>query len=117
VQSGPVAAAPGETWLAVDSALREGLRRLSGCDSLARLLHRKRDVRNKAATPRLTERLILRWAKVHRRETGRWPSQHSGPVGAAPGETWAAIHRSLAVGGRGLPGADSLARLLDRRCR
>jgi hypothetical protein len=115
VQSGPIAGAPGETWLAVDSALREGLRGLPGGDSVARLLARRRGARYKALAPRLTERKILRWADEHRLRTGQWPGQTSGPVCGEPGETWGAIQRSLLMGQRGLPGGDSLARLLSRR--
>jgi hypothetical protein len=115
VQSGAIAGAPGETWLAVDSALREGLRGLPGGDSVARLLARRRGARYKALAPRLTERQILRWADEHRLRTGQWPGQKSGPVPGVPGETWGAIQRSLLTGQRGLPGGDSLARLLSRR--
>jgi hypothetical protein len=42
--SGPVAFAPGETWGALDGALRQGCRALPGGDSLARLLARERGV-------------------------------------------------------------------------
>jgi hypothetical protein len=115
VLSGEIAAAPGETWLAVDSALREGLRGLPGRDSLARLLTRRRGARYKALAPRLTEAQILRWADAHHRRTGKWPGQKSGPVQGTAGETWAAIQRALLAGGRGLPGGDSLVRLLARR--
>jgi hypothetical protein len=115
VQSGPVAGAPGETWLAVDSALREGLRGLAGGDSVARLLARRCGARYKALAPRLTERQILRWADDHHRRTGDWPKQNSGPVHGEAGETWGAIHQALNAGVRGLPGGDSLARLLFRR--
>jgi hypothetical protein len=42
--SGPVPEAPGEAWGKINIALREGLRGLPGCDSLAQLLvrHRRR---------------------------------------------------------------------------
>jgi hypothetical protein len=46
--TGPVAEAPGETWLADDSTLRVGCRGLAGGSSLARLLDSKRGVRTKA---------------------------------------------------------------------
>jgi hypothetical protein len=36
-------------------------------------------------------------------------------VAIAPGETWVAIDAALAHGHRGLPGGDSVARLLARR--
>jgi hypothetical protein len=42
VTSGPVAGAPGETWPALDKALRRGGRGLPGGGSLARLLRRER---------------------------------------------------------------------------
>jgi pyrroloquinoline quinone (PQQ) biosynthesis protein C len=115
VQSGALADVHGETWLAIDLALREGLRGLPGGDSLPRLLARKRGARNKAASPPLNEALILRWADDHHQRFGKWPKQTSGPVLAAPGETWGAIQRSLSTGQRGLPGGDSLARLFERR--
>jgi hypothetical protein len=57
---------------------------------------------------------ILRWAGAHRRRTGDWPSARSGPVAGAPGLTWRAVDAALAEGCRGLPGGDSLARLLRR---
>jgi hypothetical protein len=55
---------------------------------------------------------ILAWADAYRARTGRWPTARSGPVPEAPGETWSGIDRGLRVGGRGLPGGYSLARLL-----
>src|SRR6516165_8847781 len=60
----------------------------------------------------LTVPLILRWADAHRQRTGSWPHARSGPVDGAPGQTWGAVNRALARGGRGLPGGSSLARLL-----
>jgi hypothetical protein len=64
--------------------------------------------------PALTVALILAWADAHRARTGRWPSEQSGPVEGAPGETWLNVHQALQRGLRGLPGGDSLARLLAR---
>jgi hypothetical protein len=43
LESGPVAAAPGEKWRNIDNALRFGLRGLPGDSSLARLIKEKRD--------------------------------------------------------------------------
>ena len=45
-QSGPIPEAPGETWNAVDSALRAGIRGLPGNSSLAQLLVEWRGVRH-----------------------------------------------------------------------
>jgi hypothetical protein len=61
--------------------------------------------------------LILAWADEHQARTGQWPKASSGPVRAAPGEHWRALDAALHNGSRGLPGGDSLARLLVRRGR
>jgi hypothetical protein len=63
----------------------------------------------------LSERRILAWADAHHRRTGRWPSAGSGAVEEAPAEDWRALNVALMRGSRGLPGGDSLARLLERR--
>ena len=110
-----VGGAPGETWLAVDSALRTGGRGLRGESSLAQLLAKHRGVRNKADLPRLTERAILAWARAYHKRTGRWPTDISGPVQAAPGETWKAVNLALFQGLRGLTGGSSLYQLLRAR--
>jgi hypothetical protein len=69
------------------------------------------------AKPYLTVAQILRWADAHHRQTGQWPSAVAGPVADAPGESWQAVNNALHRGLRGLPGGDSLARLLVRRGR
>ena len=110
-QTGPIEAAPGETWLAVDSALREGRRGLVGGSSLARLLAKQRGVSRRLASP-LTIAQILAWADGHHARTGRWPTVGDGPVEGTPGEAWNKIDGALMKGYRGLPGSSSLARLL-----
>jgi hypothetical protein len=113
--SGVIWEAPGETWLAVDGALRAGARGLPGGSSLARLLARHRGVPNRMALPPLTEALLLSWADGHYRRTGRWPTRHAGPVYEEPRLTWQGVNSALQEGIRGLPGGSSLARLLARR--
>jgi hypothetical protein len=112
--SGPVVGAPGETWLGIDQALRGGQRGLRLVSSLARLLARQRNVRNRAALAPLTLHQILVWADAHYRRTSAWPGQRSGPVAEAFGETWMGIQTALFKGTRGLPGGDSLHQLLVR---
>jgi hypothetical protein len=56
---------------------------------------------------------VLAWADAHRRRTGRLPAARSGPVTGAPGDSWQAVNRALSRGCRDLPGASSLARLLE----
>jgi hypothetical protein len=110
--SGALRDAPGETWNGVDTALHLGRRSLPGGSSLSRLLAEQRGTRNPKQLPRLSVTQILRWARAHRQRTGHWPSQASGPIPEAPGESWSAIHSALATGCRGLPAGLTLARVL-----
>jgi hypothetical protein len=114
--SGPVIDVPGENWLNIDQALRVGVRGLPGGDSLVRLLTRARGACGPAARTPLTEDRIVALAQEHRRTAGQWPDTTSGPVAGCPGETWAAVNGALRFGRRGLPGGDTLYRLLARRC-
>ncbi len=111
--SGPIADAPGETWMGVHQALVKGNRSLSGGVTLAGLLQTQRDARNIQDLPPLTEAQILEWADAHRNRTGSWPQQKSGPIPESPGETWANINAALWKGRRTLPGNSSLAKLLE----
>jgi hypothetical protein len=112
--SGPIPGTDGETWEAVDRALRKNSRGLScGC-SLAKLLATKYGLRNRASIPKLTRKMILGWADAHRRQTGDWPTKDSGAVVNNPEETWLAVDAALRYGGSGLRGGSSLARLLAK---
>jgi hypothetical protein len=114
-RSGAVKGAPNETWWGIDAALIQGHRGMPGGDTLPQLLARKRGRHNPRGQPPLRVTRILAWANAHRRRTGRWPGANSGPVRGAPGLTWRAVNLALSLGYRGLPGGDSLARLLARR--
>jgi hypothetical protein len=113
---GPISGAPGETWLAVETALVGGKRGLPGGDSISRLLVRQRGWRNKQALPSLSVKQIWGWVMAHFRRTGQWPTRASGAVTEAPGETWCAADLGLKRGQRGLPGGSSLSKLV-RECR
>jgi hypothetical protein len=110
--SGPIADSAGETWLAVDIALRRGRRGLAGGNSLALLLAEERKVRNAWTRPNLTIPEILSWSDAEYERTGQWPHAKSGPIAEAPHETWSAVNTALDRGQRGLPGGMSLAKLL-----
>jgi hypothetical protein len=112
--SGTIPDAPEDTWLAVDRALRVGVRGLKGNSSLAQLLFEHRGVRNIQALRRLNTRQILAWADAYQRRTGTWPTSKSGPIKGAPGETWSGVNAALRSGRRGFPGGYSLPRLLAR---
>ena len=81
---------------------------------MARLLARERGARNRAALPRLTVRQILARADAHHGRTGQWPQARSGPIAEAAGESWDGVNQALRKGLRGLPGGDTLARLLHQ---
>ena len=69
--TGPVAEVPGETWQAVDQALKHGIRGLRGGSSLARLLNRHRSVTPQhRRRPPLSIEMILGWADAHEKRTG-----------------------------------------------
>jgi hypothetical protein len=67
--------------------------------------------------PNLTVAQVLAWADAHHARTGGPPRVASGPVADAPGEDWRAINSALRRGLRGLPGGESLGRLLVRHGR
>jgi hypothetical protein len=97
---GAIADAPGETWLAVQTALERGRRGLPGGSSLAALLAEHRGVRNHMDLPRLSIKQILAWADAHHTRTGTWPRRDSGPVADARSETWGGIDTALKSGVR-----------------
>jgi hypothetical protein len=111
---GAIPESPPDNWSRIDQALRRGLRGLPGGSSLAQLLHCHRGVRNRRGLPDLTGAQILVWADAHRARTGDWPMATSGPVAEVAAETWMGLNQALQYGARGLPGGDSLARLLRR---
>jgi len=112
VKSGRVRLEPSTTWQAVDMDLQMGHRGLPGGLSLAKLLAAHRGVRNQGNLPLLTVGQILAWADAFQKRTGKWPTNRSGEVEGAAGETWKGIDHTLRDGRRGLAGRSSLAKLL-----
>lgn len=113
--SGPIAAAPGETWTGVAVALHAGHRGLERGSSLARLLLQHRGVPIVNQPRPLTIPRILSWARAYRRRTGEWPQIISGVIAESPSETWSKVNGALEKGQRGLPDGSSLAKLLHER--
>ena len=116
-QSGPVAGAPGDTWMAIEKALRLPCRGLPSGYTLATLLEKRRGARNKSNLPPYTVPQILGWADAHHRRCGRWPTLHSGPIPGARGETWLKVEGALSKGRQGCRVRDSLSQLLVRHGR
>lgn len=110
--SGSIDGAPGETWGAINIALRKGFRGFPGGSSLAQLLAERRGFRNKSRLPSLSVSEVRSWVKAHHQRTGKWPTTASGPIQDVPGETWSGVDNALRKGHRGLPGRSSLARLI-----
>jgi hypothetical protein len=111
---GPIAGAEEETWACVDAALYNGCRGFGGGSSLAQVLQEERGVRNRKNLPALSERQIVAWAKAHHQHMGKWPSENSGPIHGTDGEVWNNVNQALRDGSRGLPGGDTLPKLLAR---
>ena len=119
-KSGGVFNAMGENWQALDGALRRGHRGQGGGSSLETLLAEHRHVvppsgrrrpRKPHRTP-LTLEQVLKWADEHYERTGRWPTASSGLIPDTDGESWDAVRQCLQRGCRGLPGGESLLKLL-----
>jgi hypothetical protein len=62
----------------------------------------------------LTVPQVLAWAKAYHGRTGTWPTDKSGAIAEAAGETWRGVNLALKWGYRGLKGGVSLAGLLAR---
>jgi hypothetical protein len=111
---GGVPGTNGETWLAVDTALRVGQRGLPGGSSLPRVLAEHRSVRNPGDLPPLSADQVLAWADAFRERTGEWPKQKHWRevIPESGGETWGNVIQAIALGLRGFPGNATLADLL-----
>jgi hypothetical protein len=64
--------------------------------------------------PQLSIEILLSWADDHRERTGAWPTVRCGRVLANLNETWFNVDQCLRKGFRGLPGKQSLPKLLER---
>jgi hypothetical protein len=113
--SGPIREAPGETWHAIEKALRNGTRGLKGGSSLFQLLAEQHHVRLHRRLPAVTAEQILHWADAYFARFTEPPNQTSGRIPGTSGITWGAVSQMLVDGYRGLPGGSSLSRLLDGR--
>lgn len=104
-RSGAIPESPGDTWRAIDDALRGGWRGLAGGSSLAKLL-------GKPHPEPLTDARVWELVLEHQRMTGQFPTARSGQVVGLVDTTWVAIDLALRQGLRGLPGGSSLFQLI-----
>ncbi|MCI0364830.1 MAG: hypothetical protein L0219_13205 [Phycisphaerales bacterium] len=139
--SGRVLADGQESWVAIDKALRDGVRHLPGGSSLSRLLAERRNAGRPSINKILIEHKgklylrrepkrraarvqapalkpistveVLRWVDSHYRRTGRWPGSNHGRIADEPLLTWHVIDHQLRPGGRiRAAGVNSLVDLL-----
>ena len=114
-RSGDIPEAAGETWMGVNTALREGQRGLPRGSSLASLLAERKRKRPPRRLLELTIPQMLAWADAHRARTGRWPTATSGLIAASGGVCWFEVDDFLKQRARGARRGDSsLFRLLSR---
>jgi hypothetical protein len=113
--SGAIPDSGGETWFTVHNALHGARRGLPRNLTLTKLLARKRVPATMWSRRDFSIAQILTWADEHHRATGRWPRERSGGIHKSPGETWGGVARALVRGERGLPGGNTLGRLLEGR--
>ena len=95
-----------QTYRGVEARLRPEQRQIWALDHAGLLAERR-----KCCVILSVERVVA-WADAYHAELGRWPTFRSGPIAAAPGETWSTINAALRNGRRGLPGPTTLTRLL-----
>lgn len=115
MEMGAIPEAPGETWIAVDAAMKYGRRWRGRRTSLVTLLARRRKKRHPLELPAFRISQILAWADRHQRRSGRWPDKNSGLIPNSGGETWGRVNTALIEGLRGLRGGSSLPRLLEQK--
>jgi hypothetical protein len=99
---------PSLSWAGIDRFLRqEGEVDGSGLEALIEVFHR-------TFVP-LTESKIVRWANLHKRKHGNFPTFLSGVIDhiEARPDTWANINSALVFGDRGLQGGRTLPEFLD----
>ena len=118
--SGSVREAPrlARTGPGMTVALYQGRRGFPAGSSFAQLLDQHRTVRNIRGLPPLTIETVLASAETyHQPQTAWWPTNKSGAILDATGETWMTVDKALRRGRRGLAGDSSLARLLSQHRR
>ena len=89
--SGKVREGSGDKWMALDMALKLGLRGLPGGTTLSRLIAANRVVHVDRTRKKITFDQISEWVDAYHARTGEWPQGESGEIPEAPGETWRKI--------------------------
>ena len=99
-----------ETFMSIDTAIRDNRRGLSNLVSLDNLLFRKRGKRSNQNLPKITLKQVKDWMVDWYHKNNKWPTSTDGEIPDSDGEKWSNINAVLHRGGRGLP-KTSLAKL------
>ena len=100
-----------EKWKNIDAALSNGDRGLSEGSSIHKLLVKhKLKIKKKQ---NLTEAIIIKWAKAHKKKHGNWPTQNSGDIKGTE-DTWRGVQSALQIAGRGLKNKSTIFKLLKK---
>jgi hypothetical protein len=93
----------GETWIALDIALKRGTRGLPGGSSVAKLFEKYFGIRNKTNIPKISEQCIIDYMIVFKDKYGYFPHAHSKENEMLPsGESWHGFDKALRNARRGL---------------
>ena len=99
-----------ETFMSIDTVIRENRRGLTGLVSLAHLLFKKRGKRTNKNLPKIKIKQIKDWMIAWHNHYQKWPTATDGEIPNSSGEKWSNINATLHRGGRGCP-KTSLAEL------
>ena len=111
-QSVPIVTMGTETFMSIDTAIRENRRGLTGLVSLAHLLFKKRGKRTNKNLPKIKIKQIKVWMIAWHNHYQKWPTASDGEIPNTGGEKWSNINATLHRGGRGWP-KTSLAKLKE----
>ena len=103
----------GETWGAINMALKNCSRGLPANTSLGRLLAKHRHVRNRTNIAMLSDEVVLMWADQYFAKHNEWPSRASGEV-EGTAENWENVAQIMHLGLRGMTPGRSLTALLAK---
>jgi len=99
-----------EKWIGIDHALKSGSRGLIEKTSLAKLLAKHRNVKNRSNISKLTKNQILTWIDRHKEKKGTYPKAKDGKIDEID-EKWRNIDQALRQGHRGLLKGSSIYKL------
>lgn len=111
--SGPVRGVAGENWLAIDLALKLGLRGLPHGSSLNQLIRTAHGEVLSRGPAKFSVHQVYGWCEAFRDKHGVWPTRRSGRIPEAPSFTFRAIDSALRKGRYSLPAGSCLEKVIS----